>query len=150
MRRSTTTILASLTVLLIATPNQIWEPKHQKSFHHILHSTVHSASQVPESNQNLLDHSWVVDSGASHFIGRFRSDFTSFRKITGKLQIADGNALPIEGRGEVTIRVRHNGRWYHLQLSDVLYVPTCGRTCSPLDKPLNVMSNSTSTQSPVS
>ena len=102
-------------------------PKHQHHFNAVITGTVLSASIVPQNKRNLYDHVWVLDSGASHFICRNREDFKSFRPLTGQLKIADGNHLPIEGRGDVSIRVRHNKAWHHLNFSDVLYVPTCGR-----------------------
>jgi gag-polypeptide of LTR copia-type/Integrase core domain len=67
---------------------------------------------------------WIVDSGASLHMTHNRSLFQSFTESKGgKVKIADGNFIKIEGYGTVKVMIKTRSEPIALVLKQVAYVP---------------------------
>jgi len=76
-------------------------------------------TQAPEVRAQIERDLWYLDSGATAHMTHQRNAFVSYREYSDIITIADGEQIPVRGRGNVRIQVGDGV----VQIHDVLYAP---------------------------
>ena len=87
----------------------------------LIASSVSALTSTLDSSQK-----WVIDSGATNHMTFNRALFKNFSTIKEriKVEVGDGEALNVEGKGDISLRLKlPTGRVVRCQLRDVFYVP---------------------------
>ena len=66
---------------------------------------------------------WYLDTGASGHMSPSSEGMTNFQPCNKSLRVANGVALPIEGKGNLVVEFQPGLEFVHLQLHEVAYVP---------------------------
>ena len=72
---------------------------------------------------------WYADSGATQHMSDCRPSFTNYQAISLGEWTVDGIGgvrLPVEGKGDVHVKITAQGKEYETIIKDVLYVPKIG------------------------
>ena len=67
--------------------------------------------------------SWFLDSGATNHICCMRESFKTIQTFKSKVITANGNEIPIEGKGIVELETITNGKRIKIKMTDVLFAP---------------------------
>jgi hypothetical protein len=76
-------------------------------------------TQAPEVRAQIERDLWYLDSGATAHMTHQRNAFVSYREYSDIITIADGEQIPVRGRGNVRIQAGDRV----VQIHDVLYAP---------------------------
>ena len=83
-----------------------------------LHHSFHSVTTPIKSNH------WIIDSGASSHMCHDKEKFLHLVPCnSGDIKVADGNTIPIKGKGSIILHINDKNDGFKLKIDNVLYAP---------------------------